>query len=779
MSQIGTGQLDISRRRRTPNIGPERTGITENLLAPGVVAQPPTLSSTANMLAQFDNAIGLAGQLASGIDSTIQRQRAMDARTQRAQDQIDAGAAFIDSSTDLTKDSQEISDLDLDYFIELNEAGQAFETIADTIFDIRTEGMSDAYKQQYIQSFKPRYVAALQDRREQLIQEARDESIALLYNMVPAAMNAEEIQGVLESVRAVDPDITEMEMKAPLVDIAMEAAARGDEEGTVRVLDVLGEDFRNEQSKIERRLIDTQKQMQTQTEQDTIDLLVARIDAGTPTEMMRDQIESHRDRFRTDRPTQELLNRLEAREMREISNQQQDYINSMRRDIGLGEYPEGDPNKAASQIIQDMRRPSNETQHIPATTGLAMLDQLQTRMTFDAYRIGVKSKMSGDSSLPLTASYDSAIDTEFAAMGIVEAIPTENGQALIRRIPEPEAFAFASDKAGRVTNSARQLIAAGLAGDEQNATEAAQTYIALYNQNPTLANQVIENMGDQAKLRARFLQSRLPFNPTPWVEPDFLRIKPIDIDKQTLKQTIYSPDDDDPVRDSKIREMSRDFIRESLEDSDIEPNMLLTRAAAGAANLIPFVDIDTIALAPISAITANQYSKILEEEFLFARSMVDGDEQAMAMAKEWTTARFLAKYPPMLWDGELTFTSQGISAPTDLETLVRIDLKNEGFDQDAIDDLVENYRPVWDARAELWAFRDEAGVYKLAPFTSEQIGAPLYLDLSTPQEVRDIREQAEQWEKENPPKPQQSEPRRVNNMSEPFMLGDDMIDSIP
>lgn len=746
MSQIGTGELDITRRRRDPNIGPERTGITESLRAPGVVAAPPTVSGTANLLAQFDQAIGLTGQLASGIDTTIQRQRAMDERTQRAQDQIDQGAAFVDVSTDLIKDADQINELDLDYFVELNEAGQDFETIADSIFDIRTQGMSDAYKQRYIQAFKPRYVAALRDRREALVSEARDESISKLYNIVPDAMNVEEIQGVLDSVRAVDPSISELEAKAPLVDIALELAAKGDEQGMQRVLDVLGDDFRNEQSKVNRQLTAVQKSVQAQQEQDLYDMLDARIKAGTPAEMVREQIEAHRDRFRTDRPYQDLLLRLESREISDINAQQQDYLNATRRDIGLGVYPENDANKAAMQVINDMYRPAGDAQHIPATSGLALLDQLQSRMTFDAYRLGVKSKRAGDSSLPLTASYDSAIDTEFAEMGIVEAIPTQNGQALIRRITDPVSFAFESDTLGRVTSSARQVIAAGLAGDQATATDAAQTYIALYKQNPALAEQVMENMGNQAKLRARFLQSRLPFNPNPWAEPDFMRLKPLDLDKDTLKQAVWSPDDDNPVRDSKIREDSRKLIKEAIEETDKAPNNVLTRGAASVVNLLPFVDFDTISLAPISATTSKRYGSILEEEFGFARSMVDSDEQAMVMAKQWASARFFAENPPMLWDGEVSFTSQGISTPTDLENLVRMDLGNEGWTEDAIDNLVHNYRPVWDQSNNAWSFRDENGLLYAAPTTKENIGGPLLIDLSTPKEIEGIREQAKQWE---------------------------------
>ena len=733
MSQLSTGELDLTQRRSSPRIRIERTGITESLGAPGIAAIGND-SADANLLAQFDQALGIAGQFANQAETTMVRERLKDERAQAAQDQIEQGQASIDVSVDLAQDADRLQDTGLDFFAELGQSGQSLEDYVDVLFEQRTEGMSDAYKQRYEQSFKPRYISGLLARRRQLQEEAKIEVIGALGNSLAGARSAEEMRAIMESMKTMDPDINVLEQKAPLISIGLEAAARGDDQQAKAVLDVLGNDYQTEQSRIIRTQQATDERFQAERESNVFDMIQSRIEMDDPAEMIESMIKSQEDTFTTDLPIQRLRGKLASREAGKVQDQQQQNLNTTRVQVRLGVYPENDPNKAAAEIINAMTLPPSDPGFIPATSGSALLDDIERSLKTDAYRVAVESKLLGDDTLPLTASYDSALDQALADRGLVETIPNNNGQALVRSIIDPRGLAYASDVAGRVTTSVRQVIAAGLAGDREQASQAAQAYTALYRQNPVLAEQVMQNMDSKAKLRARFIQARLQFTNEPWNEQDFMQLEPVEMEPASLRQAVWAPGKSRPVFDSDVRDKARDFIEEMVNDTDFRDTFLF-----GFGRYI----------GPISTVHAEAYAEILEEEYIFAQSLVANDEQAMNMAKANAGPRFIAQNPPIVWDKEILFTLGEQETTADFQALVVNDLEEAGWTEDAIDNLVENYRPAWDPVSKAWAFRDEAGaVYRQIDGTNALGGELLLVDPYAPGTVKTIEDQKAKWEED-------------------------------
>lgn len=735
MSQIGTGELDRRLRRTRVNLGPERTGITERLLAPGVVPIGPQ-SASANLIAQFDQALGVSGQFANQVTATLERERIKDERTQATQDRIDAGRASIDSRVDLAQDLDNLSDKGLDWYAELEQSGKSVEDYADDLIGLRTEGMTDAYRERYESLYKPAIVSNLLGKRQQLEATEQDELFKDMADVLAVALDGQigsigEAEAILGDMRTLFPDMSEVDITAPLVHIGFEAAQRGDDGAVERVTALLGNHHVTDQQRMQRMLTAKAKEVNATRVGNIEDMLQSSIEANEPAESILARI----DNFEDDLPqlsVTRLRNRLAARERGKVDAEQGAHLNTVDRNVTLGLHPDNDPNATAQSIIEDMFRPSDDPQFIPASKGRELLGRLEQGLKTSAYRLAVESKLAGDNSLPLTASYDTAIDQAFADRGLVDAIPTENGQALIRGIRDPAKFAFASDKAGRVTNGARAVIAAGLAGDQEQAFQAAEAYVALHRQNPALAEQVVQNMEGKAKLRARFLLARLPQSSTPWTERGFLQLEPMQIDKDTLRQTVWAPDSKDPVRDSKVRKDAREFIEEAINETDFE---------------------DTFGFGfgrhfgPISNITAQRYADILQDEFTFARAMTDSDEMALTMAKKQAASRFLSENPPMIWDGEILITNGASTVTPDFQAIVEADLKREGWTEDAIENLVDNYRPVWNRAEQAWGFRDEDGlVYTMS--TKDDLNLPLLIRPYDPVEIESIREQADQWERD-------------------------------
>jgi len=784
MSNFGTPGRE-SPIRRFSGGGIPQTGITESLLAPGLVDPEFTQSAGARLLGDALRTVGLVGQ---GFEQKAQNDRADAGRAAQAKAENDA----VEAKAEKFDRGAAVNAAQL-YMLELQShsaAGNQIlpdglqgEEMIEAVRGLtapRTQSGSDSYRAAYEEVFVPR-VAGEYVARQRVVRDAvADSMLGMLAGSASVTADTTELRGLLDHAGEALTDIPESQRTAKILLPALDAASFDGERGEARfnaIVSVLDGRSPDRVARA-RSVLDNEKAQQGAARQRTAtDRLFKLQNDGVDPNELRAAVTSN---LQIDESTRgELLRRIDARQEGDRAETQFNNANSLRRDIVTRRWlPDetGKPSSMAAALEVDRRMylASDDPQFIPATEGKQLLNQLEVVVDEDArfdrvskafgLLTGRSPAVAGDAPKipgeidtgsflpgtmpPLTPKDDVAMVRYLGGVGVLD-VSSNDGEVVLHSIRDPIRFSVYAGAANRLPADAASIMRAGLTSiDPAQYLNAATAYASLSIHAPHLAKSL--ELDDTAALRARFIASRVERKgPSVRFDNEALRsvvtlaardaalMKPSATnytDEQALSLVWWGKANEQKAsRPAEVTTRAQEDVAGSMKDSEFWKRLgTYDRWAPGR--------IGGIAIDSVPANVANTYAEVLADEFRFARALTPGEPEAAKAAKAWAIERTLKRHPPMVWNSRLFWTNAPeMSAAPDVERLIVEDLKRRpagevvgpNFDSaraDLVEDLLNNYAPVWDEQQGGFMFYALSDPYsRKTIWTDKQVG-PLVVD---------------------------------------------------
>jgi|GEM_PF-3894485 len=742
----------MSQINRNPDIRPTRVNADVrqpigSLQVQRQPFQPPDFSGVTQGRQLLDIARGTAQVANSAIRYSVEAQNIAD------------GEAVTKAEEFLATVPDSIADQDQAWALEMDAAG-GVEAQAQTWLNQQTDGMDDRQKQAFRKRATVPLLGMLTQRRNNLSRIAARDNTHDIEQSMKIAQTPEELTDLVQDIQAKDPNATELGAYRSVLRFAQEAASNNDPQSVRMAMEALGDRFSGEQLGVMASLQNAQDRAANEELFSQARLVEAAIASGEPADFIEQDIQvieqGSLDDNRGTALGAELRGKLKQRGEGQTRSQQAEHYNNTARSIGLRRWrsdAQGNPSIDATvnQVIDSMDLPNDEPRFIDANRGLALIQSIgNTRVNDERQRHvrqRIAQRLQGGSGAPLSADYDTAITANLINKTYINGT-FDGRQPLVESITRPDLLRLDLDAVGRVPRPISQLVAGGMAGDPPQVAEASLTLAYLHLQNPVLSDQVIDQMNPAARVRARYVTSRIELNrpatenldqmtaETARLAEQAMAINPVELTADQLKGLAWFGSTETPrhdLDDDRVLQSSREGVRDALENSGLDARGFFSDA---------FV--------PTQA--ANAYAALYEEELGFALATTHHEDAAVKQAKKVAARRLMNVTPPIDWHGSVVLQAPGSPrVGPGFQDAVEQDIRDsiKFFDDQSADEFIEelsDHTPVWDGGRRGWIFLDRNG----SAFTHQPqgtIGASvLVVDPRASQIVMSAQEQARQWE---------------------------------
>lgn len=737
-----------------------------SLNAPGLAATTRVYSSNAERVQQ---ALAVMGQGAQ----VFQQATSLYAHDREFQDQRARGQAAQDWAIQRAAVKQQIDDGT--YTVDDPTSADELKNTHAAIAAGYADGKGPNYAKHYLAisggETSAWLAGAAQDRQD----TARFNASYDLENAAMANATPQEHATTYDQLRKLNPKWNDAQLDLPFLKAGTAAAEMGDSQKTLAAIEFLGNRHPEVQAKWEAALVKSSIDANKAQQQGIMDQVDGFL-ADEKTLEAKAFFDAHKDQLSGDnrlKATESINSRDEKTRQRDETNalqgvkdaaavgvdpekltaqidhlggiygnawrdkavkeHQEVYADNLKRDIGLGRFKPGadgrpDVNATLGGVIQDMDRPANDPRHISPELGLSILKETEKRMEFDAQSAVVMNRLTagpGAGGMPLGEKQDAALTNALGAnFGVLQGVSGKEGQFVPTAITAPLKLAGLADKAGRVPKDVAGLIQRGMAGDANEVTRAAQSLAALQAQNPALAEQVISDMAPVAQMRARELQSQVDLGS--YVKPQSddpaqlaqgqqtnqrlfntlatMQYKPVP--EAELKLAVYGPD-------AKAQAEERQKI---ITDAFTVPEHEWLRIRDFKPDL--------------NTAQRSEFFDMFEQEYQTALSRTGNDAQAKGIAKTKAATRFALQHQQIVWNGQAITTDapRQLGDPAAFRDAVEKELRDSGWAETPINDVLNSTHPVWDSRNKAWRFKDQMG-NDYTYSTPTESGKPLAISL--------------------------------------------------
>lgn len=786
--------------RQTPRpLGPVPQIESPGLSAPGVAPAPVDLSSVASA-SDTIQALGLVGEAANAVGSfyqtSLDRQMQQDAELQREAERLanqnDSIARQYDAT--LKGDGALSAAIDLPELLSKIERGEGpFARDPSLTPGQQTMQVVSAITEGFPQPTADGYKRVALDKISAAYQRADDAARADMdglmlesaSSLAVVAGDTNELRSAFDAARSVK-GVSELSAVQHTYLLALRSAARAGDAAKFSMIEAaMPPVFQAERAEARAQLENAEIRRRAALEGEAGTRIAERLLAGEPFELLRDAVKS--DPNLDANAKLRFLSQMDVAEAQRVREAQSLNANSLQVSIGLGRWytdARGNPSPTATanEVIRRMDLSASDPKHLSADTGLGLLSRIDRQMETDQRlgRIGELFSLTntppaatdpsgagagaGASRLiPLTPRDDDALIRFYSMQRIVRARPDSSGNAILDGITDPLRLATSTAIAKRLPADLSNSIAAGLASsDSAQFRAAASAFGALSRFAPDQARSIdLQGLG---AMRAHFIASRVDrlgadafLNPSAWesnsgqiaaqaekLNPDTLNLT----SAQIAGAVFFGDSSSTRGRDeARVTTAARDAFTAAFKESpawkDRASRDQTTLGFGGAS-------IDSI-----PAEVVGEYRANLEAEYRAAKSFMPNESSAAAAARTWAFDRTIKRYPPLTWGGRVYFTNApGTPSDSSVETLIENDLRTppDGvertpeFDsarQGIIDDLRNNYIPVWRQDQRGFVFVSKADPFSLYTLWTRDAVAPLVVDPFVPplqakaKEIRD------------------------------------------
>lgn len=707
--------------------------------APGLAVQQP-VSQGANLARQMLGLAGIAGQLAGVVGAFAGRQADIAEREDRQVQQAERGLGSQHATEFLPILREQITSGSIQVPSDVTDR-DGLRNFYGSLLDTEVDGQSESYKNAFKDILIPRAISQTFTTTDANRKTEQGEFLSRQQDFLSntPGIDAEDVLTATDMLKTVG--LTQNRSDDMILKLA-ESAASGtnpDEDKVGVLLASLGKRRGIDSNIVKERLKASLAQGRVREVNQVKENVIGMMQEGISPTTIKEEFDEMSVSFKNSEIAQvrASIGQYEKRIFDATKKQTQ---NQLERDI-INE--DGTPEELNAEVLRRMNLPETEVQNLSPDNAIKLINRITNTATTTVRNQQSRGVITGQERIfiPLPTAYDESIITEMERTGSLSTLEGSGGKS-IRQFNQPLQVAVQLDRNGRVPSAIRTAISSAMSGDMDQARSVATTIAFMHKQNPKLTEELLAGMDDQAALRTRFVLDQLDqFSPS--LDPNTgvegfqtqmaatvetylqkaFNLQPVDIPQDLLITAAWGFD---PVNDKPFNNQIFSRARDQL-DSSLESLNLSTGN----------YEIETL----------NEYKQIYEKEFQFAMA-INGQrvESARRMASAKAIDRFLIERPPIRWDGEMIFTNaKGQVTTSDFEALVVGVLKDEKFTNSAVNDILDNYRPVWNESFQGWQFNNNDDVPYTTTLQGRTTGTILVINPYDDPIIESIEDRSKRW----------------------------------